>query len=96
MHRVTSPDGRTARPEELELSRFKAGSAGIAKRALQREPLNPQRRYIARDSWKLVDETTGEPLMNPVILTPGFKTADAMRYLAKIKRQRDRQGGTRT
>ena len=48
-----------------------------------------------RDSWKLVDEKTGEPLMNPVILAPGFKTADALRYLAKIKRQRDRQSGPR-
>ena len=43
----------------------------------------------------LVDEKTGEPLMNPVIPALGFKTADALRYLAKIKRQRDRQGGPR-
>ena len=44
-----------------------------------------------RDTWKLIDDKTGKAGMNPIILAEGFRTPDALRYLAKLKRQRDRQ-----
>ena len=48
-------------------------------------------RLPPRDTWKLIDDKTGKAVMNPVILAEGFRTPDALRYLAKLKRQRDRQ-----
>jgi hypothetical protein len=43
-----------------------------------------------RDTWRLIDDATGKPAINPGIEAEGFGTASALRYLQRLKRQRAR------
>jgi hypothetical protein len=46
-----------------------------------------------RDTWRLVDYATREALTNPAIDATGFRTADAIRFMQKLQRERAKPPG---
>jgi hypothetical protein len=44
-----------------------------------------------RDTWRLIDTVTAKAAINPAIEAEGFRTAAAIRFLQKLKRERSRE-----
>jgi hypothetical protein len=44
-----------------------------------------------RDTWQLIDTVTAKAAINPAIEAEEFRTAAAIRFLQKLKRERSRE-----